>query len=117
MLTFLADENFNGDILRGILRENPTFEIVRVQDVGLSGQTDPDVLRWAAEQGRIVLTHDLASMPHYGEQRASEGESMPGIIAVRRNLPYSAVIEDLLLIEHCLEPAELNLRTLYLPLQ
>jgi hypothetical protein len=117
MLIFLADENFNGDILRGILRANPAFDVVRVQDVGLSGQPDPDVLRWAAEQGRVVLTHDLASMPYYGEQRVTDGQPMPGIIAVRRNLPYSAVIEDLLLIEHCLDPAELDLRTLYLPLE
>ena len=117
MLTFLADENFNGDILRGALRENPAFDVVRVQDVGLSGQPDPDVLRWAAEQRRVVLTHDLASMPHYGEQRVAEGHPMPGIIAVRRNLPYSAVIEELLLIEHCMEPEEIDLQAIYLPLQ
>ena len=117
MLAFLADENFNGDIIRGILRENPAFDLVRVQDVGLSGHPDPDVLRWAAEQGRIVLTHDLASMPYYGEQRVTEGHPMPGIIAVRRNLPYSAVIEELLLIEHCMEPAELDLQSIYLPLK
>ena len=117
MLAFLADENFNGDILRGILRENPAFDVVRVQDVGLSGQGDPDVLGWAAEKGRVVLTHDLASMPHFGDERVAQRLSMPGIVAIRRNLPYSAVIEDLLLIEHCMEPAELDLRTIYLPLQ
>lgn len=117
MLAFLADENFNGDILRGILRENDQVDLVRVQDVGLSGQTDPEILRWAAENRRTVLTHDLASMPHFADERVAQGIEMPGVVAVRRNLPYSAVIEDLLLIEHCMEPAELEGKTLYLPLK
>jgi hypothetical protein len=41
MLRFAADENFNGDIVRGLLRRNPKLDIVRVQDVGLSGADDP----------------------------------------------------------------------------
>jgi hypothetical protein len=35
MLRFLADENFNNQIVRGILRRNPDIEIVRVQDIGV----------------------------------------------------------------------------------
>jgi precorrin-6B methylase 2 len=38
MLRFAADENFNGDIVRGLLRRNPKLDIVRIQDVGLSAQ-------------------------------------------------------------------------------
>jgi hypothetical protein len=41
MLQFVADENFNNDILRGIRRRNPEVDVVRVQDEGLSGQTTP----------------------------------------------------------------------------
>lgn len=37
MTRFLADENFNNQIVRGILRQAPSIDIdiVRVQDVGL----------------------------------------------------------------------------------
>ena len=59
MLRLAADENFNGDIVRGLLRRNPKLDIVRVQDVGLSGADDPSVLQWAAEQGRIIVTPAL----------------------------------------------------------
>lgn len=62
MLRFAADENFNGDIVRGLLRRNPKLDIVRVQDVGLSGADDPSVLEWAAEQRRIVVTHDISTL-------------------------------------------------------
>ena len=44
MLRLLADENFNNDIVRGLLRRRPDLDVVRVQDVGLSGAEDPSVL-------------------------------------------------------------------------
>lgn len=49
MVRFLADENFNNQIVRGILRRNPNVDIVRVQDMGLSEADDPTVLEWAAQ--------------------------------------------------------------------
>ena len=41
MLRLLADENFNGDIVRALLLRQPDLDIVRVQDVGLAGVDDP----------------------------------------------------------------------------
>lgn len=52
VLRFLADENFNNDILRGVLRRTPDVDILRVQDVGLSGRPDPEILAWAAQEQR-----------------------------------------------------------------
>jgi hypothetical protein len=48
LIRFLADENLNNDIVRGLLRRKADLDIVRVQDVGLSGTDDPTVLEWAA---------------------------------------------------------------------
>lgn len=36
MLRFLADENFNNDIVRGVLRGDPVVDIVRVQAIGVA---------------------------------------------------------------------------------
>lgn len=69
MLKFLADENFDNTIVRGLFRRNPTLDIVRVQDVGLSGKDDPTVLEWAAQEGRILLTHDVATITRYAYDR------------------------------------------------
>lgn len=44
MMRLLADENFNGDILRGLMRRLPNLNILRVQDVGLMNANDPDIL-------------------------------------------------------------------------
>ena len=40
LLRFLVDEDFDNDIVRGMLRRLPTLDIVRVQDVELSGARD-----------------------------------------------------------------------------
>lgn len=48
MIKLLADENFDNTIIRGLQRRNPNVDVVRVQDVGLSGKDDPAILKWAA---------------------------------------------------------------------
>lgn len=55
MLKLLADENFDNTVLRGLFRRNSELDIVRVQDVGLSGEDDPTVLEWAAQEGRVLF--------------------------------------------------------------
>jgi predicted nuclease of predicted toxin-antitoxin system len=52
----LTDEDFNGSILRGLLRRLDRLDIVRVQDVGLLHTDDPTILEWAANEQRILLT-------------------------------------------------------------
>jgi len=79
MLRLLADENFNGDIVRGLSSRQPDLDLVRVQDVGLGGADDPDVLAWAADNSRIVLTHDRATMSDHAYERAAAGEGMAGV--------------------------------------
>ncbi|MFN2270846.1 MAG: DUF5615 family PIN-like protein [Anaerolineae bacterium] len=59
MVSLLADENLDGNIVRGVLRRVRGVDIVRVQDVGLTGADDPAVLAWAADQGRVLITHDV----------------------------------------------------------
>ena len=82
MLRLASDENFNGDIVRGLLFRLPELNLVRVQDVGLEGATDPVVLVWAAENDRIVMTHDRATLPNFAYERVVAGEAMPGVFVV-----------------------------------
>ena len=50
MLRLAADENFDGALIRGVLRRKPDLDIVRIQDAGLSGKDDPTVLDWTAKK-------------------------------------------------------------------
>ena len=54
MLLLAADENFNQDIVRGVLRRLPQIDFVTVQEAGLAGEDDPKILDWAAEEDRVI---------------------------------------------------------------
>lgn len=54
MIRLIADENFNGNILRGLRRRLPRIDAVRLQDVGMRGADDDAVLEWAAAEARLV---------------------------------------------------------------
>jgi len=116
-LRFLADENFNHSIIRGLLLRSPTLDIVRVQDIGLSGANDPDILARAARENRVLLTHDVNTITHYAFERIEAGEPMPGVFEVRRGVSIGQVIDDLLLIAECSEEGEWEGQVRYLPLQ
>ena len=117
MLMLAADENFNNNIVRGLFRRNPQLDIVRIQDVGLSGADDPMILEWAAEEGRVLLTHDVSTITHYAYERVMAGKWMPGVFEVSRNVPVAVAIEDILLLAECSLDDEWKGQVRYLPLR
>jgi hypothetical protein len=117
MLRFSADENFNNDIVRGVRRLNPAVDIVRVQDAGLSAKDDPAILEWAAQSGRIVLTHYVATMTRYAYDRVREGMPMPGVFEVGRHEPIGVAIEEIVLLAECSFDDEWQGQVRYLPLR
>lgn len=117
MLRFAADENFNNAILRGLWHRNPELDIVRVQDVGLSGEEDPTILEWAAQENRILLTHDVSTITHYAYERVRAGKPMPGVFEVGRRAPIGVAIEDILLLAECSLEGEWENQVRYLPLR
>jgi hypothetical protein len=116
MLKLAADENFNNDILRGVLRREPHLDLVRIQDVGLSGSADPELLEWAAREGRAVLSHDVSTLTHFAYERVNAGLPMPGVFEVSRSVPVGSAIEDILLLVNLSLPNEWEGRVIYLPL-
>lgn len=110
------DEDLDNRIVRGVLRDEPRADIVRVQDAGLSGYDDPDVLQWAATEGRVLFSHDVNTMTHHAYQRILKGLFMPGLWVVRRRLSLGRVIADVCDIAALSEEGEYEGRVMYLPL-
>jgi predicted nuclease of predicted toxin-antitoxin system len=113
---FVADENFNRAILVGLQRRAEHSDVARVQDVGLRTADDPRVLQWAADQGRVLVTHDIRTIPDHAHERVSAGLPMPGVIIVRCVLPIAVVIDELVIIEAASDPEDWKDRVHYLPL-
>ncbi len=72
MIKFLADENFDNRIVRGLSRRFPDVDVVRVQDVGLVNTDDREILAWAANEKRVLLTHDVATMTAFAYERITK---------------------------------------------
>lgn len=116
-MKWLADENFDNDILRGIQRRDSHVDIHRVQDAGLSGAGDSAILAWATQQGRVLLTHDLSTIiPALHEQLRRAAQCVP-ILLVPDFLPTAEAIDDILLLDECSTAADWIAGVLYLPLR
>jgi len=116
MLRLLIDQDFDHDILRGLVRHVPNLDAVTAHQVGLSAATDPDLLAWAAEAGRALVTHDRRTMPSHAADRIATGRRMPGVVVVPRRLSISQVIDDLEVIVLCSYENEWENIIRYLPL-
>jgi hypothetical protein len=117
MLKLAADENFHKAIVQGARLRLPDLDFVRVQDVGLDGADDDEVLAWAADEGRLLFTHDVNTLRQLAHDRAARGEAMPGVVEVPKWLAVGAAIEDIVLIVQCSEAEEWRDQVRFLPLR
>ncbi len=115
MLRLLIDQDLDHVILRGLLLRVPNLDVITAHQVGLSNASDPELLAWAAEHERVVVTHDRRTMPYYAASRIARAEKVAGIIIVSRQLPISQVINDLEIIVSCSDMVEWENVVKYLP--
>jgi len=101
MLRLLIDQNFNQIILRGLRQRIPALDAITAHQAGLSDAEDPDLLAWAAEEGRLLITHDHRTMRDHVADRLAAGEHIAGVVIVSRKLPFGRVIHDLEVIVMC----------------
>lgn len=116
MLRLLSDEDFNGRIVRGLLRRRPTLDLLRIQDVGLMHTPDSDLLEWAAKEGRQLLSHDLSTMSAAVVDRLDKGKPMPGVFLVHDWLPIGQAIDEILFYDDAAQPEDLKNQIIYLPM-
>jgi hypothetical protein len=73
------------------------------------------VLSWPAQEERILLTHDVATITHYAYDRTVKNLRMPGVIEITASSSLGKAIEDILLLIECGVDGELEGQILYLP--
>lgn len=116
ILRLAADENFDNDILRGLLRLYPELDIVRIQDTDIYGAEDPLVLEWTAREGRLLLTHDLRTMPTFAYERMAANLPVAGVVVVTGRLSIGQIIDELALIIGASDIDEWRDRVVTLPM-
>jgi predicted nuclease of predicted toxin-antitoxin system len=94
---YQADADLNQAIVTGVLRREPTIDFQTAFSAGLEGVKDPEVLAIAAQQERILVSHDRKTMPLEFAEFILNNQSS-GVIIVSRKLPTELIIDELLLI-------------------
>ena len=65
---FQADADLNAEIIAGVLRREPNIDFQTADAASLRRIPDPEVLALAAQEDRILVTHDRRTMPrHFAE--------------------------------------------------
>ena len=116
MIRLLTDENFDQRIILGLYLRLPQLDWISVQQAGLRGLSDPILLKLAASQNRILVTHDIHTVPRYAIQRVTGDLPMPGVIIVPDTFEIGKAIADLEIIVECCTGFDLNNQLQYLPL-
>ena len=79
--------------------------------------TDEALLAWAAEQERLLLTHDASTITAHAYRRVMKGDRMPGVFEVNRAVSIRTAMEDIILLTECSIPDEWEGQVRYLPLR
>ena len=114
-IKFLADVNLSAAVVEAVLRLEASIDFQTHRMAGLDRKADPEVLRIAAQSGRLLVTHDRNTMPAHFRQFILKQNS-PGIIVIPQRMRVKFVAEDLLLMWSASDPEEWQNRVVYLPL-
>jgi hypothetical protein len=115
MLALLIDQDFDHDILRGLIRRVPRLDAVTAFEIGMNKATDQQLLIWAAQKGRIMVTHDRRTMPTHAAHLMVHGTNIAGLFVVPRNMQVHQALADLELMITCSENDEWINVIRYLP--
>lgn len=105
IVQFQADANLNQTILLALRRREPAVDFQTATEAELAGLIDPTVLARAAQDGRILVTHDRKTMPQHFAAFITTATSA-GVLIIPQHLSVAAAVEDLLLIWHATEAEE-----------
>lgn len=98
---YQADADLDKRIARAVRRQEPSIDFQFASEArsgqGLVGLLDDKVLLVAAQDGRILVSHDRRTMPiHFAEFVANQ--ISPGVIVVPRGMRLSVAAEWLITI-------------------
>ncbi len=95
MINFVADEGFDGPIIAGVRRRHRQVQIQTIQELGMSGATDPEILEWATERNLVVLSRDVNTMKAYGEDRLRRKLPLTGLLLVHDWMSRGVIIDQI----------------------
>ena len=76
---------------------------------------DPDILEWAAREGRQLITRDRTTMTPHAYERVAHGLPMPGVFVIPEEMSVGPAVEELELIALASESDDWRDRVIFFP--
>jgi hypothetical protein len=120
-LAYVLDEHLRGPLWRAIQRHNArnvsVINAVRVGDQHCPALAsgDSEILRWAEQVGRILVTLDEKTIPGHLTDHLRNGHHSPGVFMVRPDSHIPEVVDFLALATLASAPQEWADRIAYVP--
>ena len=115
MIRFQADADLRRGFVKALRLREPSIDFASAADSDLEGIPDPEVLEIAAQQGRILVTHDRRTMVDHFRNRLAEGKSSPGVFLVTQSVRIGQIVEAIVMVWAASEPVEWENQLRYLP--
>lgn len=121
MARFLLDEHLRGPLWGAIQRHNTRgqspLDVVGVGDFAdlPLGSPDPQILRWAEQNDRILISRDKSTMSTHIAAHLALGHHSPGVLLLVKHARIADVIEFLTLVAYASDPAEWKDRIQFIP--
>ena len=115
MIRFLADADLNYGIVKGCMRREPALDFLSADEARLRGVPDPMVLAIAADQNRILVTHDFATMPRHFGEFLMRRKASPGVFPVKLHADIGEIVDELVLIGAASDAEEWRNRIVKVP--
>ncbi|MBV9767562.1 MAG: DUF5615 family PIN-like protein [Acidobacteriaceae bacterium] len=101
--------------VRACRRREPSIDFLSAADAHLEGLPDAEVLALAARERRILVTHDVHTMPRHFRDFLLGGGSSPGVFLVRQRVRISEAADALVLVWSASELTEWENQILEIP--
>ncbi|HVS21458.1 MAG TPA: DUF5615 family PIN-like protein [Pyrinomonadaceae bacterium] len=92
---FQADADFSQRIVSAVRRQESAIDFQTANAVDLRGIADLEVLALAAREGRILVSHDLTTMPD-NFATFVETTASAGLLIIRQKVSIRRALEEVL---------------------
>ena len=110
-----ADADLKHAIVAGTLRRAASVDFRRAEAVPLEGLADPSVLALAAEEGRVLVSHDVNTMERHFRDFI-QNQNSPGLSLIpQTRVSIRQAVDGLVLLWEVLDAADLENRVCVFP--
>ena len=115
LIRFQGDADLRYGFVKALRLREPTIDFASAADTDLDGLPDPEVLEIAAQQDRILVSHDRRTMVDHFRTRLAEGKSSPVVFLVPQSASIGQIVEVIVLVWVASEPVDWANQMRYLP--